>query len=214
MVEPGHTERYTFTPKPTGTRWYHSHDMAGPDLRRSLYSGMYGSLVIEPANDPGRYDREILLAAHHWEPRSVSMQDIRRLTAATVSKCSTLLRPSTTDTGPGDRPRARRRASAISSTQCQPDENIMLAMPATASLWWRSTAIRWRHTHRRYLVPRSGGGADMIVTMDNPGVWILGGVKDEDRSMGLGTVIEYANRDGEPQWLVPKLYGMGLHDLR
>jgi FtsP/CotA-like multicopper oxidase with cupredoxin domain len=73
MVEPSHTERYTFTPKPTGTRWYHSHDVAGTDLTRSLYSGMYGFLIIEPANDPGRYDREILLAAHHWEPRWVSM---------------------------------------------------------------------------------------------------------------------------------------------
>jgi FtsP/CotA-like multicopper oxidase with cupredoxin domain len=78
MVEPSHTERYTFTPKPSGTRWYHSHDVASTDLTRSLYSGMYGFLVVKPTNDPGRYDREILLAAHHWEPRWVSMQDIRK----------------------------------------------------------------------------------------------------------------------------------------
>ena len=36
-----------FSPKPTGTRWYHSHDVAGTDLRRSLYSGMYGFLIAE-----------------------------------------------------------------------------------------------------------------------------------------------------------------------
>ena len=30
IVEPGHTERYTFTPKPTGTRWYHTHDLPAP----------------------------------------------------------------------------------------------------------------------------------------------------------------------------------------
>ncbi len=29
MVERGGTQRYAFTAKPTGTRWYHSHD-AGP----------------------------------------------------------------------------------------------------------------------------------------------------------------------------------------
>jgi hypothetical protein len=29
-------------------------------------SGMYGFLVVQPAGDPGRYDREVLLAAHHW----------------------------------------------------------------------------------------------------------------------------------------------------
>jgi hypothetical protein len=49
------------------TRWYHSHNMAGTDLRRSLYSGMYGFLIVEPASDPGRYDQEVLLATHHWE---------------------------------------------------------------------------------------------------------------------------------------------------
>ena len=78
MVAPGGTARYTFVPKPTGTRWYHSHDVAGKDLTRSLYSGMYGFLIVEPAGDPGRYDREVLLAAHHWEGSWVSMQDIRK----------------------------------------------------------------------------------------------------------------------------------------
>ncbi len=68
MVEPGQSARYTFVPKPPGTRWYHSHDVAGTDLTRSIYSGMYGFLIIEPANDPGRYDREVLLAAHHSGP--------------------------------------------------------------------------------------------------------------------------------------------------
>src|SRR5882757_310268 len=62
MVERGGTRRYTFAARPAGTRWYHSHDVAGTDLRRSLYSGMYGFLIIEPANDPARYDQEVLLA--------------------------------------------------------------------------------------------------------------------------------------------------------
>jgi hypothetical protein len=35
-------------------------------------------MIIEPTGDPGRYDREVLLAAHHWEGSWVSMQDIRR----------------------------------------------------------------------------------------------------------------------------------------
>ncbi len=45
--------------------------------------------------------------------------------------------------------------------------------------------------------------ADVIVQMNRPGVWILGGVRDEDRKMGLGVVIEYANQGGEPQWSAP-----------
>jgi len=78
MVGRGGTRRYAFTAKPTGTRWYHSHDVAGRDLTRSLYAGLYGFLIVEPASDPGRYDQEVLLAAHHWEGSWVSMQDIRR----------------------------------------------------------------------------------------------------------------------------------------
>jgi FtsP/CotA-like multicopper oxidase with cupredoxin domain len=77
-VPKGGSHRYSFTPKPTGTRWYHSHNMAGKDLTRSTYSGMFGFLLVEPTNDPGRYDREVLLAAHHWEGSWVSMEDLHK----------------------------------------------------------------------------------------------------------------------------------------
>jgi hypothetical protein len=43
----------------------------------------------------------------------------------------------------------------------------------------------------------------VIVEMNRPGVWIFGGIKDDDRKMGLGVVVEYANQRGEPQWLPP-----------
>ncbi len=48
------------------------------DLNRSTYSGEFGFLIVEPAGDPGRYDREVILAAHHWEGSWVSMQDMRK----------------------------------------------------------------------------------------------------------------------------------------
>jgi FtsP/CotA-like multicopper oxidase with cupredoxin domain len=41
---------------------------------------------------------------------------------------------------------------------------------------------------------------DAIVTMSQPGVWILGEADDGMRSAGLGVVVEYANRSGAPQW--------------
>jgi FtsP/CotA-like multicopper oxidase with cupredoxin domain len=44
---------------------------------------------------------------------------------------------------------------------------------------------------------------DAIVETNAPGVWIFGAVKDEDRKLGLGTVIEYADERGEPQWSPP-----------
>jgi len=48
--------------------------------------------------------------------------------------------------------------------------------------------------------------ADVIVEMNNPGVWIFGSTKDMDRDMGLGVVVEYENQSGEPQWkALPKM---------
>jgi FtsP/CotA-like multicopper oxidase with cupredoxin domain len=68
IIPPGESLLYSFIPKPAGTRWYHSHAMAMTDLNRSTYSGEFGFLIIDPAaGDPGRYDREVMLAAHHWE---------------------------------------------------------------------------------------------------------------------------------------------------
>src|SRR5579863_8494425 len=78
MVMPGEARLYRFVARPAGTRWYHSHAMAGQDLTKSLYSGQYGFFYIEPRNDPGRYDQEIFIALHHWEPYFVSLQDLRK----------------------------------------------------------------------------------------------------------------------------------------
>ena len=41
IIAPGQSLLYTFSPKPSGTRWYHSHAMAGPDLMpQHLFRGV------------------------------------------------------------------------------------------------------------------------------------------------------------------------------
>jgi hypothetical protein len=35
-------------------------------------------------------------------------------------------------------------------------------------------------------------------------VWVLGDLADDDRSNGMGIVLEYAGRSGKPQWAAPK----------
>ncbi len=68
-VVPPHGKRsYQFTPTPAGTRWYHTHTMSMDDLHRGSYTGMFGFLVIEGANNPGRFDQEHYLALRDWEP--------------------------------------------------------------------------------------------------------------------------------------------------
>jgi FtsP/CotA-like multicopper oxidase with cupredoxin domain len=46
--------------------------------------------------------------------------------------------------------------------------------------------------------------ADVIVEMNNPGVWVLGSTVDDDRKMGMGIVVEYENQVGEPNWVNPE----------
>ncbi len=39
--------------------------------------------------------------------------------------------------------------------------------------------------------------------MNNPGVWVFGSTDHDDRNMGMGVIVEYADRHGEPQWIAP-----------
>src|SRR6202035_1677551 len=60
--------RVSFTPKPSGFRFYHSHVPAGGDLNRGTYTGQAGPVYIEPRSNPGAYDREIFLVLKEFSP--------------------------------------------------------------------------------------------------------------------------------------------------
>jgi FtsP/CotA-like multicopper oxidase with cupredoxin domain len=85
-----------------------------------------------------------------------------------------------------------------------PTENITLALPDH-----RFTVIALdgnpvpspQSVDTLFLAPAER--ADVIVEMNRPCVWVLGVIKDEDRKMGLGVVVEYANQRGEAQWSLP-----------
>jgi FtsP/CotA-like multicopper oxidase with cupredoxin domain len=44
---------------------------------------------------------------------------------------------------------------------------------------------------------------DAVVEMNRPGILILGETDSQARNLGLGVVVEYAGRSGEPQWTAP-----------
>jgi FtsP/CotA-like multicopper oxidase with cupredoxin domain len=71
LIPPHGRRQYSFTPGPAGTRWYHTHAMAQAYTDRGAYTGQYGFFLVEPKSEPGNYDREVFLAAHHWEPSIV-----------------------------------------------------------------------------------------------------------------------------------------------
>jgi FtsP/CotA-like multicopper oxidase with cupredoxin domain len=209
IIPPGQSLTYAFTPKPAGTRWYHSHAMAMTDLNKSTYAGEFGFLIIEPsAGDPGSYDREIMLASHTWQGEWVSMQDMKKgpppdngleamYHAATLG--NRML-------GHGDPVRVRE------------GERVLFRILNANATMGISLALAG---HRFWVIALDGNPvptqaavdvlkldvaerADVIVEMNNPGVWVFGSTDDDDRGMGMGIVVEYENRRGEPQWIKPQ----------
>ena len=208
IIPPGESLVYSFTPEPPGTRWYHSHAMAGTDLDRSTYSGEFGMLIVEPAaGDPGRYDREVLLAAHHWDGAWVSLQDFRKGpppdNGLEVMYHAATLGDRTLGHGEPIRVRQGERV-LFRILNASANMGIALALPG----------------HRFTVIALDGNPvpspasvevlkldvaerADVIVEMNNPGVWVFGAADDEDRKMGMGVVVEYAGSRGEPRWEAP-----------
>jgi len=207
MIMPGETFTYAFTARPAGTRWYHSHAMAGRDLTRALYSGLYGMLIVEPKSDPGRYDREVLLAVHHWEPSFVSMQDLRRGpppdNGLEVAYRSATLNDRALGHGDPVRVRAGERV-LFRFLNASATDDVMLALPRhrfeVVALDGNPVPVR-RVLDTLMLAP--GERIDALVEMNMPGKWILGSVKADERAIGLGVVVEYAGAAGSPRWEEP-----------
>jgi FtsP/CotA-like multicopper oxidase with cupredoxin domain len=42
-----------------------------------------------------------------------------------------------------------------------------------------------------------------VVEMNHPGIWVMGDLADDDRTRGMGIVIEYAGKTGKPKWTKP-----------
>jgi len=68
LVPPHGRRRFQLTPRPAGSRWYHSHAMAMDDLHKGAYTGQFGFVYVEGSNNPGQYDQELFLALRDWEP--------------------------------------------------------------------------------------------------------------------------------------------------
>ena len=165
---------------------------------------MYGFLIVEPVNDPGRYDQEVLLAAHHWEGTWVSMQDIRRgpppdngleVMYASASFNDKML-------GHGEPIRVREGQRVLFRLlNASPTENITLALAGhrlTVIALDGNPVPSQRSVDTLFLAPAER--ADVIVEMNRPGVWILGGIRDEDRRWALAsssnTPTSAASRNG------------------
>ena len=207
LIQPGQTLRYHLTPELSGTRWYHSHAMAMDDLAASTYSGQFGFLLIDGAPDPGRYDLEVNLAVHQWEPRFVPMVETMRAGSQNLPQTSGSdvgYRYATLNAhmlGFGEPVRVRQgQRVLLRLLNASATENVVLALPGHR---FRVIATDGNPVPNPRTVGAVSPGwaerVDALVDMDHPGVWVLGSTLDAARHMGLGIVVEYAGRTGQPQ---------------
>ncbi|HWC97561.1 MAG TPA: multicopper oxidase domain-containing protein [Candidatus Sulfopaludibacter sp.] len=194
MVQARDRRQYRFTPRPSGTRWYHTHAMAGHDLRIGTYSGEFGMVVVAARSDPARYDVEVPIVLHEWEPFFASGMNMD-VDYKVFSVNGKIL-------GAGEPVRVRRgqralfrvlNASATMSHRLAMAGHsfVVTALDGNAVAAPRRVAV---------LELAPGERVDAVVEMNTPGVWILGETDDGQRAAGAGIVIEYAGSSGKPQW--------------
>jgi FtsP/CotA-like multicopper oxidase with cupredoxin domain len=199
-IAPGRSARYTFTPRPAGFRWYHTHTFAGRDLNKGQYTGQHGFLWIEPRDNPARYDAEFFLALHDWRGQLLASDDGSMNPYYDVSTINGRV------LGFGEPLRVKAGQRLLlqvlnsSATDCH-----WIAM---AGHEFEVIALDGNPVPNPCPVPMLGLApaerVSAIVQLNNPGVWVLGEVRKHIRAAGMGLVVEYAERNGEPQWQQPE----------
>ena len=215
--------RYRMTPQPAGARFVHSHAMAMANFERGPYSGQFGFVCIEPRQNARAWDQEVFLATHEWEPKlsdeeEMEDEDITPAEKQRKAEEDRKNKPNGWEIGYelfsingkalgfGEPVRVREGQRVLFHIlNGSATENIRLALPGHT---FQVVALDGNP------VPKPGnvevlelGTAERIsalVEMKNPGVWVLGTPADDDRRNGMGIVVEYANRSGEPRWVRPK----------
>jgi FtsP/CotA-like multicopper oxidase with cupredoxin domain len=221
--------RISFTPKPSGFRFYHTHVAARSDLGRGTYTGQAGPAYIEPRNDSGAYDREIFLVLKEFMPSFSrggdmamdaligtpikALQDMGAAADAAAQDKTKgfevgydLFAINGRMLGHGEPVRVRQGERVLFHVlNASASETRSLALPGHS---FRIVALDGNPVPRQAEVPLLWLGTaeriSAIVEMNRPGVWIMGDLADNDRGHGMGIVVEYADQKGKPQWIKPK----------
>lgn len=190
--------RYTFTPEPIGTRWYHSHGMAHRDLKKSTYTGQAGVMIVEGAGEPGAYDREEVLVLKEFEPyfRRDGPLDVEFRAFTINGRMAGAAAPIRVRTGERVLFRIVNASATLHHKLALPGHEFrVVALDGNAVPTPRAVAA---------IDIAPGERVDAIVEMSNAGVWLLGEIRNAQRDAGMAIAIEYANQPGPPRWVAPR----------
>ncbi len=225
------TRRISFVTKPSGYRFYHTHNRAGADLSAGQYSGQVGHVYIEPKLEPGNYDREVFLVLKEFEPSFSRGGDMPQDVLVPTTKVQALEEkgeaamkaslakgmPRGYEVGYASFTINGRMLGHGEPIKVRQGERVLFHVLNGSATEVRSLALPG-HTFRVVAldgnpVPNPAtvpflwlGTAERVsafVEMNHPGVWIMGDTDDDDRRHGMGIVVEYANHAGKAQWIAP-----------
>jgi len=200
MIQPGASTRYIMNPKPTGFRWYHTHTFAGKNLTKAQYGGLHGFLMIEPRENPARYDQEIFLGLHDWKGQFLSSDDGYMNPVYDVSTINGKM------LGFGDPVRVKQgervKMHILNSSPTEVHWIALAGHSFKVVALDGNTVPKPQTVSMLRLAPAERISA--VVEMDKPGVWVLGEVRKHIQASGMGIVIEYAGATGKPTWTQPE----------
>ena len=182
------------------------------DLHRGAYTGQFGFLMIDSANDPGLYDQEVFLALREWEPYLTTMDQDEK--AADPSDPMPE-KPATPDPRPNGLEVGAplysindKMLGAGEPLRVRSGQRILMHLLNASASQIHRVALAG-HSFQvialdgntvpapqpvRVIEIAPGERVDAIVEMNRPGVWILGDLRDVARRSGMGIVVEYANQ--------------------
>jgi FtsP/CotA-like multicopper oxidase with cupredoxin domain len=229
---PAHGKRrISFVPRPSGLRFYHTHNRAGADLAAGQYSGQVGPVYIEPKREPGRYDREVFLVLKEFEPTFSRGGDMAIDALSPVTRVKSLEEqgeaamkaslakgmPKGYEVGYDSFTINGRMLGHGEPVRVKQGEHVLFHVLNGSATEIRSLALPG-HTFRvvaldgnpvpnpidvPFLWLGTAERVSAIVEMNHPGIWIMGDTADDDRHHGMGIVVEYAGRTGKPLWVAP-----------
>ena len=199
MIPAGGRARYTFTPRPSGFRWYHTHVFAGKDLHKGQYTGEHGFLLIEPRDNPARYDQEIFLALHDWDGQLLASGDGAMDPVYEVSTINGRV------LGFGEPLRVKAGEQILLHIlNSSPSEVHWIAL---AGHQFKVVALDGNQVPQPQVVPMlrlaPAERVSALVEMNHPGAWVMGEVRKHIMAAGMGIVVEYAGSSGKPRWDQP-----------
>lgn len=200
MIAPGASARYTMTPEPAGFRWYHTHTFAGKNLSKAQFGGLHGFLLIEPREEPARYDREVFLGLHDWDAHMMGGDDgfMNPVYDVTTINGKMLGHGEPVRVKQGERVMLHILNSSPTEVHwiaCSGHSFTVVALDGNAVPQPKTVSML-------RLAPAERVSA--VVEMKNPGVWVLGEVRKHIQATGMGIVIEYAGASGKAVWEQPK----------